>query len=162
MRAIDDLRSWLRHRRRPTPLQWLSAAFVLLLLGWHFADNVWVGRDAELRRFAAPVIPAAAARLDPEAVRLSLERWFPAPQPKNVEVVKTLSLRGVFIARGSRRAAVAIVGPDGTVEGYQIVAEGQEVAKWTIKRIDRLAVTVVRGEESQELKMFPARPQGGA
>jgi hypothetical protein len=162
MRGIEELRMWWRRWFRPTRLQWLSGAVALVLLCWHFAGNVWVGRDAELRRFASPAIPSNAARLDPETVRVSLEGWFPVPQAKNVEPVKTLSLRGVFIARGSRRAAVAIIGPGGAVEGYQIVAEGQEVAKWTIKRIDRLAVTVVRGEESQELKMFPAREQGGA
>ena len=161
MTRSEDFRRWLRELPMPSRLQWVTGVVLAILLGWHFAEQVWVARDAELRRFAAPKIPTVAAPLAGDAVRQSVERWFPAPQPKNVEVIKTLSLRGVFIARGSRRAAVAVIGPDGAVEGYQIVGEGQEVAKWIIKRIDRLTVTVVRGDESKELKMFPARPQEG-
>lgn len=158
-----DLRvpSWVRRISwRPTRLQAGAFFLVVLLFVADFFGRVYVPRDAELRRFAAPTIPAAPVRSDAGATQALLESWFPAPVAKDVEAEKTLSLRGVFMARGSRRAVVAVVGPDGAVERYQLVNEGQELVKWTINRIDRLVVTVSRGDETRELRMFPSKSDG--
>ena len=132
-----------------------------LLLASDFFGRVYVSRDAELRRFSPPPVPPMPSRLDAEHVTAKLAAWFPEPAKEDVQPEKSLSLRGVLISRGARKAVVAVVSASGTVEGYQLVSEGQQIENWTVAQIKRVSVSVVRDGETRELQMFPARSKEG-
>lgn len=139
----------------------LVAAVLALVATYDFFGRIFVRRDAALRTVNAPQITPLPQRADAEAIRKQLAAWLPAltgsvgPEVANNDPSSwQFSLVGVFSQDGQQFALVnAQQTGGGTVELVQ-VREGDDLRGATVKQISATRVTLLRGENSEELLIF--------
>ena len=137
------------------------AAVLALVAAYDFLGRVFVGRDAALRTVNAPQMTPLPQRADAEAIRQQLAAWLPAlsgslgPEAANRDPASwQFSLVGVFRQDGQQFALVnAQQQGGGTVELVQ-VREGDDLRGATVKQISPTRVTLLRGENPEELLIF--------
>lgn len=152
-----QLRDWARLRTA-----WALLAVLWLMFFYDIGARVFVPRDATLRRFDAPAVPVLPNPTAAGAVEAALKAWFPPPEiPKELQR-KNLALQGVLGVKGTRKAVLLVLSPEGVFESRRTVALGEELEGWKLTEIERASVTLVRSEDGKQeiktLKMFPSRP----
>lgn len=148
-------------------MQLAVLAVVLALVGARdFFQRIHVGRDDELRSFAArPVLPVPAAP-DAASVRRDLAAWWPAAAseeaPANPADTSAWELRlaAVFEQRGRRVAVIMATPRGGGAPQRHRLTVGESVNGLTVTAIERARVTLEGPNGPRQLQMF--RRTGGA
>ena len=153
------MRGWGRLRSA-----WVLLAILWLMFFYDIGMRVFVPRDATLRKFDAPTVPQLPVPTASAAIEAALKGWFPPPEvPKELQR-KNLALQGVLGAKGTKKAVLLVLTPEGAFESRRVVAVGEELEGWKLTEIERASVTLVRTEDGKQeiktLKMFPSRPGG--
>jgi hypothetical protein len=151
---VSEYLAWVRLRSA-----WVTLGFLWLLFLYDASGRVFVARDATLRKFDAPAVPAAPALVSAARVEQALKDWFPVPVTAQAAAQKKLGLQAVLGANGKLRAVIAVMSAEGVFETRRVVALGEDIEGWKLTNIERASVTLVRDSEAEPkvLKMFPSR-----
>jgi len=135
-----------------------AGAFVALVVAMDFAGRLFVGRDASLRVFSAPVVTPVPAAIEKSAALASIQRWLPGKPSEAADTKpREIVLQGAFVVAGQPRAALSLVSAVGLPPQRVKAVVGDVVEGWTIVAIDKRKVVLRRGDESREIWMFRRR-----
>lgn len=143
-------------KRRPRLFGWLAGlACVICLVD--FLTRIQVSRDAESRRFTAPVMQAMPREEAAAVIQSRLTTALPEVRPADQEVEvkpREVALQGVFMARGLRTAALVLLPQGDEPMERRNVQAGGEIDGWQVERITGTRVILRKGSEVRELVMF--------
>ena len=136
----------------------VALGVLLLVTGlFDFFLRVFVPRDAELRKFAAPDVVLMPKLDQSDSVRIRLLRLL--PEPKSMAAAaeikpRELALHGVFTSHNLRTAAMVLL-PQGDLPlERRNLSVGGEIDGWLVEGISRNKVTLRKGSELKELILF--------
>ena len=147
---------WPVIRQRPR----LFAGVVVLVLViclLDFALRVFVGRDAESRKFTAPAMPVMPQYETSAVIKSRLLTALPELRSLEAEAEATpreIALQGVFAVRGQRTAALVLMPQGDKPLERRNVKTGEEIDGWTVERIAGTRVTLRKGSEVRELVLL--------
>jgi len=137
-------------------------ALLLLVGSVDFFLRVFVARDAELRKFAAPDVVSMPKLDAPDFVQSRLLSLLPEPKSaaEAAEIKpRELALQGVFMARNLQIAALVLL-PQGDLPlERRNLSVGGEIDGWLVERISRNKVTLRKGSELKELVLFRGKTE---
>ncbi len=135
---------------------WLAALVCVLCLV-DFMLRVYVGRDAESRKFTAPAMPAMPSDEAGTTIRSRLVAALPEVRPPEAEAEvkpREIALQGVFAVRGLRTAALVLLPQGDKLTERRNVKTGEEIDGWLVEQIAARRVTLRKGSEVRELVML--------
>ena len=141
---------------RPRLFGWFAGLACLVCLV-DFLTRIQVLRDAESRRFTAPVMQTMPREETAAVIQTRLTTALPEIRPVDeaAEVKpRDVALQGVFMSRGLRTAVLVLLPQGDKPMERHNVQSGGEIDGWLVERITGTRVTLRKGSETRELVMF--------
>lgn len=136
--------------------------FVLTAYLLDFVLRVYVPRDDELRKFVTPTLRPFPKTDSVDVIQQRLAAVLPEPASASDAPAATreISLQGIF-GSSRQKSAVLVLAPQGDQPlERRTLQRGGEIEGWSVQTISRSAVTLQKGSERRELRMFRGKEEG--